>query len=98
MTADIDLRDRHVLEKLMQRGSMTSGEIMESMESARFGLPIARAWVANALERGFITKSGGSNEATRYNITAAGRNAASVRTGRFGVSEKAPDGEPSRRS
>jgi hypothetical protein len=61
------------------------------------GLALAQAWVANAVERGFIAKTGGSNEATRYGIMAAGRNAAGVRTGRFVVSEKARDGEPSRR-
>ena len=60
------------------------------------GLPLAQAWVESAVERAFIAKTGGSNEATRYNIMAAGRNAG-VRTGRFVVSEKARDGEPSRR-
>jgi hypothetical protein len=83
--------------RLMQRGSMTVGEIMESVERGRFELPIARAWVESALERGLIAKTGGSNASTRYNIMAAGRNTAGVRTGRFVVSEKARDGEPSRR-
>ena len=97
LTTDIKQWDRHALEKLMQRGSMTVGEIMESVESGPLGLPIAQAWVANALERGLIAKTGGSNESTRYNITAVGRNAAGIRTGRFVVSEKARDGAPSRR-
>jgi hypothetical protein len=96
--AEIEQWDGHVLGKLMQRGSMTVGEIMESVESDQFGLPIAQAWVANGLERGLIAKTGGSNESTRYNIMAAGRNAAGVRTGRFVVSAKARDGELSRRS
>ncbi len=82
----------------MQRGSMTVREIMESVESDQFGLPLAQAWVANAVARGFIAKTGGSNESTRYNIAAAGRNAASVRIGRFVVSEKAREGGPSRLS
>jgi hypothetical protein len=96
LTPDTEQWDRHVLGKLMQRGSMTVGEIRESVERDQFGLPIARAWVTNGLERGLIAKTGGSNESTRYNIMAAGRNAAGVRTGRFVVSEKARDGEPSR--
>ena len=97
MTADIKQWDRQALEKLMQRGSMTVRELRESVERAPFELPIAQAWVESALERGFIAKTGGSNESTRYNIMAAGRNAAGVRTGRFVVSEKPRDGEPSRR-
>jgi predicted transcriptional regulator len=96
--ADIEQWDGHVLEKLMERGSMTVREVMESIESAQLGLPTAQAWVESALERGFIAKTGGSNESTRYNIAAAGRNAASVRIGRFVVSEKAREGEPSRLS
>jgi len=97
MADDIERWDRRALEKLMQRGSMAVGQIMESVESDQFGLPIAQAWVADALERAFIAKTGGSSEATRYSITAAGRRAARVRTGRFVVSEKARDDEPSRR-
>ena len=95
--SEIEQWDRHVLGKLMQRGSMTVGEIMESVESDQFRLLIAQAWVANGLERGLIAKTGGSNESTRYHIMAAGRNAAGVRIGRFVVSERARDGEPSRR-
>ena len=95
--ADIERWDRHALEKLMQRGSMTVGEIKESVESDQFGLPIARAWVESALERGLIARTGGSGESTRYNIMAAGRNAARVSTGRFVVSERSRDREPSRR-
>jgi hypothetical protein len=49
------------------------------------------------LERSLI-ENGLENESARYNITAAGRSAAGVRNGRFVVSEKARDGEPSRRS
>jgi hypothetical protein len=97
MADDIERWDGHALEKLMQRGSMTVGELMESVESDQFGLLIAEAWVAYGLERGLIAKAGGSNESIRCNIVAAGRNAAGVRTGRFVVSEKARDGEPSRR-
>jgi hypothetical protein len=97
LTADIEQWDGHALGKLMQRGSMTVREIRESVESDQFGLPIAEAWVANGLERGLIAKTGGSNESTRYHIMAAGWNAAGVRTGRFVVSEKPRDGEPSRR-
>ena len=78
----------------MQRGSMTVREIMESVESDQFGLPIAEAWVANGLERGLIATTGGVNESTRCNIMAAGRNAAGVRTGRFVVSESSRDGAP----
>ena len=95
--AEIKQWDRHALEKLMQRGSMTVGEIKESVESDQFGSAIARAWVERALERGLIAKTGGSGESTRYNIMAAGRNAARVRAGRFVVSESSRDGEPSRR-
>ncbi|MEO8690578.1 MAG: hypothetical protein ABI611_20460 [Solirubrobacteraceae bacterium] len=97
MTAEIERWDRHMLEKLMQRGSMTVRELMESIEARPVELPIAQAWVASALERGLIAKTGGSNESTRYNITAAGRNAAGVGPGRFVVSEKPRAGEPSRR-
>jgi hypothetical protein len=97
LMAEIEQWDGHALGKLMQRGSMTVGEIVESVQSDQLGLLIARAWVANGLERGLIAKTGGSNESTRYSIVAAGRNAAAVRTGRFVVSEKARDGEPSRR-
>ena len=61
------------------------------------GLPLAQAWVADAVERGLIAKTGASNESTRYSIRAAGRNAAGVRTGRFVVSEKARDGDSIRR-
>jgi hypothetical protein len=94
--ADTEQWDRHVLEKLMQRGSMTVREIMESVASEQFELLIVQAWVESALERGSIET--GWNESARYNITAAGRKAAGVRTGRFVVSEKARDGAPSRRS
>jgi hypothetical protein len=96
LTAEIERWDGHVLEKLMKRGSLTLGEIMESVERDQFELPIARAWIESALERGLIAKTGGSNASTRYNIMAAGRNAAGVRTGRF-VTMKARDGEPSPR-
>jgi hypothetical protein len=98
LTADIERWDRHVLEKLMQRGSMTLSEIRESVERDQFELPIAQAWVADGLERGLIARTDGSNESTRYDITAAGRNAAGVRTGRFVVSEKPRDSELSRLS
>jgi len=60
------------------------------------GLPLAKAWVANAVERDLIAKTGASNESTRYSIMAAGRNAAGVRTGRFVLSQKARDSDPSR--
>ena len=86
MTADIEQWDRQALERLMGRGSMTVGQITESVESDGFELPIAQAWVASALARGFIAKTGGSSASTRYSIMAAGRDAAAVRTGRF-VSE-----------
>ena len=76
---------------------MTLREIKESVAIDQFELPIARAWVGSALERGFIAKTGGSVASTRYNIMATGRNAARVTTGRFAVSEKAHDGAPSRR-
>jgi hypothetical protein len=95
MAENIEQWDGHALRELTRRGSMTVREIMESVESDQLELPIAQAWVESALERGYIET--GWNESTRYNITAAGRNAAGVRTGRF-VSEKARDGEPSRRS
>lgn len=90
MMADIEQWDGHALEKLMQRGSMTVREVRESVERDPFELPIARAWLASALERGFIATTGGSDESTRYNITAAGRNAASVRTGRLSSRRSAP--------
>ena len=76
---------------------MTLREIKESVEIDQFDLPFAQAWVESALQRGFIAKTGGSNASTRYNIMAAGRNAARVTTGRFTVSEKARGGAPSRR-
>ena len=95
--ADIEQWDRHVLKKLMQRGSMTVREIRESVERGPFELRIAEAWVAKGLERGLIAKTGGSDESTRYNIMAAGRNAARVSSGRLGVSEMARGGGPSRR-
>jgi hypothetical protein len=97
LMADIERWDGHVLGKLMQRGSMPVREIRESVKSDQFGLLIAQAWVATGLERGLIAKTGGVNESTRYNIMAAGRNAAGVRAGRFVVSESSCDGEPSRR-
>ena len=97
MADDIERWDRHALEKLMQRGSMTVGEVRESVESDQFGLPIAQGWVSTGLERDLIAKAGGSNESISYNIVGAGRNAAGARTGRFVVSENARDGEPSRR-
>jgi hypothetical protein len=97
VTADIEQWDRQALERLMERGSMTVGQITESVEPDGFELPIAQAWVASALERGFIAKTGGSSASTRYSIMAAGRDAAAVRTGRF-VSERTRDGRPSRRS
>ena len=90
--------ERRALQKLIERGSMTVGEITESVESGPSELPIAQAWVERGLERGLIAKTGGWNESTRYNIMADGRKAAGVRTGRFVVSEKARDGAPSRRS
>ena len=76
---------------------MTLREIKESVAIDRFELPIAQAWVESALERGLIAKTGGSNASTRYNIMAAGRNAARVPTGRFAVSGNARGGAPSRR-
>jgi hypothetical protein len=98
LTTDlIEHWERRALRKLIQRGSMTLREITESVEIDEFALPVARAWVESALERVLIAKTGGSNESTRYNIMAAGRNAAGVRSGRFVVSEQARDGEPSRR-
>ena len=42
--ADIEQWDRRALEKLMRRGSMTVGQIMESVESDQFGLPLAQAF------------------------------------------------------
>ena len=95
--ADVERWDRQALEMLMKRGSMTLAEITEAVEPHQFELPIAQAWVASALERGFIAKTGGSSASTRYGIMAAGRDAAAVRTGRF-VSEKPRGGKPSRRS
>ena len=89
--------ERRALQKLIERGSMTLREIKESVEIDQFDLPFAQAWVESALQRGFIAKTGGSNASTRYNIMAAGRNAARVTTGRFTVSEKARGGAPSRR-
>ena len=94
---DVERWDSQALEKLLQRGSMTVAEITEAVEPGQFELPIARAWVASALERGFIAETGGSSASTRYCIMAAGRNAAGVRTGRF-VPVKNRDGMPSRRS
>ena len=96
--ADIEQWDRRALEKLMQRGSMRVGELKESVAIDQFWSPIAQAWVESALEPGLIARTGGSGESTRYNIMAAGRNAAGVRSGRFVVSESSRDGEPSRRS
>jgi hypothetical protein len=97
VTADIEQWDRQVLERLMERGSMTAGQISEAVEPDGFELPIAQTWVASALERGFIAKTGGSSGSTRYSIMAAGRDAAAARTGRF-VSEQTGGGKPSRRS
>ncbi len=94
MADNIERWERPALQKLIARGSMTVREIMESAETDQFALPIAQAWVESALERGLIET--GWNESARYNITAAGRKAARGATGRF-VSEKARDGEPSRR-
>ncbi len=96
MTDLIEQWERRALQKLIERGAMTLRELMESVEIDQFALPIAQAWVESALERGLIET--GWNESTRYNITAAGRNVARVATGRFVVSEKARDGEPSRGS
>jgi len=96
MADNIEQWDGHALKKLIERGAMTVREIMESAEIDQFTLPIAHAWVESASERGLIET--GSNESTRYNITAAGRNAARGPTGRFIASEKARDGEPSSRS
>ena len=95
--ADVERWDRQALEMLMKRGSMTLAEITEAVEPHQFELPIAQAWVASALERGFIAKTGGSSASTRYSIMAAGRQAAGARTGRF-VPAKARDGMQSRRS
>ena len=97
MTADIEQWDRQALERLMEHGSMTVGQITESVEPDQFEQPIAQAWVVSALERGFIAKTGGSSASTRYGIMAAGRDAAAVRTGRF-VSERTRGGKPSRSS
>ncbi len=95
MAEDIEQWERRALQNLIERGAMTLREIMESVEIDQFALPIAQAWVESALERGLIET--GWSESTRYNITAAGRSATRGSTGRF-VSEKARDGEPSRRS
>jgi hypothetical protein len=94
----IEQWERRALQTLIERGSMTLHEIVESVELDQFELPIAQAWVESALERGLIAKAGGSNESTRYSIMAAGRDAADVRTGRFVVSEKARAGARTRRS
>ena len=96
MVDNIERCDRRTLQKLIERGSMTLREIMESAEIDQFAMPVAQAWVDSALERGLIAETG-SKDSTRYHVTAAGRNAARVSTGRF-VREKARDGEPSRRS
>ena len=98
MADNIEQWERRALQTLIERGSMTLREIVESVEIDQSELPSAQAWVESALERGFIAETGGTNASIRYNIMAAGRNAAGVRTGRFVVSQKARDGEPSRRS
>jgi hypothetical protein len=97
VTAEIEHWDSQALKNLIERGSMTAGEIVESVDHDQFELPIAQAWVESAPERGLIAKSGGGNASTRYNVMAAGRNEAAARTGRF-VSEKARDGERSRQA
>jgi hypothetical protein len=97
VTAEIEHWDSQALKNLIERGSMTVGQITESVEPDGFELPIAQAWVASALERGFIAETGGSSASTRYSIMAAGRDAAAVRTGRF-VSAKVRDSERSRRA
>jgi hypothetical protein len=91
---NIEEWDGHALQKLRQRGSMTLDEIMESAQSGQFELPLAQAWVESALERGLIET--GWNESTRYNITAAGRDAAGARAGRFVAGEKARSAPRSR--
>ena len=88
--------ERRALQQLIERGSMTVGEILESARIDQSALPLAEAWVESALKRGLIET--GWNESGRYNITAAGRTAARVRTRRFDVNETAGNGEPSRRS
>lgn len=94
MADNIERWDHHTLQKLSERGGMTVREITESTEMDEFTLPIAQAWAESAIARGLIET--GWNESARYNITAAGRGAARVIDGRF-VSEKARDGETSRR-
>jgi hypothetical protein len=96
MAENIERWDRRALQQLIERGSMTLGEIMESSDIDQFAMPLAEAWVQTALERGLIAGTGTAGSA-RYHVTADGRNAARVRTGRF-VSETARDGEPTRRS
>jgi hypothetical protein len=55
LTAEIEQWDGHVLGKLMQRGSMTVGEIMESLESDQFGFAdrpgVGCKWVGARLDR-----------------------------------------------
>jgi hypothetical protein len=97
MADKIEHCDRRTLQQLIERGSMTLRDIMESAEIDRFPTPLAQAWVDSALARGLIAETG-SNESTRYHVTAAGRDAARVSTGRFVARETARDGEPSRRS
>lgn len=98
MAGHVEPWERRALQMLIERGSMTLREITESVEMDQVGWPIAESWVERVLARGYIAKTGGTNESTRYNIMAAGRDAAGVRTGRFVVSEKARDGDRTRRS
>jgi hypothetical protein len=96
MAENMEQWERRALQQLIERGSMTVDEIMESAGIDRFALPSAEAWVESALERGLIET--GWNESARYNITAAGRSAARIRTRRFPASETVGNGEPSRQS
>jgi hypothetical protein len=77
MGNNIEQWDRPALEKLMEHGAMTAQQL-----GARLDSDAARAWVDDALARGLIEETGGSDESARYNITDAGRKAIDVPTGR----------------
>lgn len=82
MGNNIEQWDRPALEKLMEDGAMTEQELVQRVGIDQFDPDAARAWVDDALARGVIEETGGSDESTRYNITDAGRKAIGVPTGR----------------
>jgi hypothetical protein len=65
--------DYRALMALWEHGAMTTSQLVAAIDIDQFSEREAREWIPDAGARGLIETTGGSGEATRYNITDKGR-------------------------